>query len=186
MFVHSWDMGRNPSSLPIKGSVTPLSGTLHDTAKFAKPALLIPLQFFFGPNSPSSSTSFSSVLLYPLWFCSIFSELLLIWLMFILVLVILLLLFIMENINNSYNKTIIITITIVISENGYHSMCVVPTFNWLCFVFFLTIWHKYLLFHEYHWCCNILIMSECQIEKRTTMKHLFLANTSATMSTNWA
>ena len=53
MFAHSGDTGRNPSSLPIKGSVTPLSGTLHDTAKFAKPALFInPFTIFFWTQLP--------------------------------------------------------------------------------------------------------------------------------------
>ena len=53
MFVHSGDTGRNPSSLPIKGSATPLSGTLHDTGKFAKPALFInPFTIFFWNQLP--------------------------------------------------------------------------------------------------------------------------------------
>ena len=53
MFVHSGDTGRNPSSLPIKGSATPVSGTLHDTGKFAKPALFInPFTIFFLDPTP--------------------------------------------------------------------------------------------------------------------------------------
>ena len=57
--------------------------------------------------------------------------------MFILVLVILLLLFIIENINNSYNKTIITTITIVISENGYHLHVLYPHSTDFVLSFFL-------------------------------------------------
>ena len=94
---------------------------------------------------------FTKLLQYPSRSCSIFSNLLFIWLTFILVLLLILLLFIIGLYvnNNNYNNNIkIIRITKIAATPHAHFLSFVSSSLLLL----------YLLFHQFYW---LAIMSQC-------------------------